>query len=203
MSTSPAQFQHVDARVQDSFTHYLTLFQNPDIISPSGLSIPGFLWKINYRIPLAELHNVSLSIAWFRMRWAILNINKCRSLDFHSDTFASLNEYQQYKDLDQEKKDEFDAFLTNFHINDPETYKSLMEKQRQTILKQYPEDMARRAAASTKVLFIRILYLLRSKGEIAVADAIWDSIRSGQWDTKRTLQSTGSYHSVADFPDEG
>jgi hypothetical protein len=202
MSTSPDRFQHIDARVLDSFTHYLTVSQHPEIISPRGLSVPGFLWKINHRIPLAEVHALGPPIAWFRMRWAILNITKCRSSDFDSDTFASLKEYQQYRDLDLEKRDEFDGFLTKFHNNDPETYKDSMEKQRQNLLKQNPEDITRRVAGSTKILFIRLLYLLRSKGEISVADAIWDSIRSGQWDMKRTLQSTGSYNSVADFPDE-
>ena len=51
--------------------------------------------------------------------------------------------------------------------------------------------------------FPRLLYMLRKRDEIEVADAIWQSIRADNWDVSVSTaenRARGCFNSVADFP---
>lgn len=71
------------------------------------------------------------------------------------------------------------------------------------ILKQWTPDMDRRLLGLVVYHLMRILYFLRDTGEVEVADAIWQSIRTDNWDIQKMLEANherGWFQSVADFP---
>jgi hypothetical protein len=199
MSISPELFKDIQARSLDSFAHYLLPTNITDRISSNGLTFNGYLWKINHKISMTDLHETMSPANWFQIRFTILSNHQLVKSGLTAATVEALRQTSHYNNLNEDMKSKFESFFTKILTSDPGGLNE-MEKQRQGFMKK-SLDADLQAIRITKFLLIEILYILKGKGEIAVADAIWDSVRSDKWEMRQTLVEMGCYNSVADFPE--
>ena len=198
MSMTPELFKDIHARSLDSFAHYELPTNIEYPITPNGLTLHGYLWKINRKIPMSELHAIMTPSNWYRMRFVILSNHRLIKSGFSSATVKALKKSNHYSNLDDSMRSKYELYFTRILANDPKSLDEV-EKQRQHFMKK-SLDADIEAINDTKSLLLNILYILKAKGEIAVADAIWDSVRGDKWEMRETLVGRGCYNTVADFP---
>ncbi|KAH6699997.1 hypothetical protein BKA61DRAFT_681989 [Leptodontidium sp. MPI-SDFR-AT-0119] len=106
-------------------------------------------------------------------------------------------------DLDEEQKFNLQAGAERTTEMNAEEYDMFSEKYRIHILEQVPEGLESIFFGETVSWLLRILYMLRKRNEIEVADAIWQSVRADNWDASLSItenRARGCFNSVAEFP---
>jgi hypothetical protein len=165
--------------------------------------ITGYLWRINKRISIPELHTGSNKLQWFRLQHSVNVFSELRSTQYCSQTWQQIRETRCFQDLDQVKQDEFDLIMSAGNGLPAEEYDKWASNLRQETLKRAPSDSDFNFKVMTSTFLIRLLYLLRDKDELEAADAIWQSIRKNNWFASLSVvsnQARGWFNSVADFP---
>lgn len=203
MTATPARLKYLDARLPNSFTHYSPLTWTVDIISDHGLWVPGYLWKVNQEIDLTELQTPRAKASWFQTRQSNFTFHALRIPSYTSQTWSRLLHSPVFNDLPEAKKEELRVVLEKGENIGSDEYDKWATDLRAHILKQMPENIEGHFRAATCVWLIRVLYTLRRKDELEVADAIWNSVRADNWNVELSLdvnKAKGTYNSVADFP---
>lgn len=203
MTTTPDKFHNLEARNINSLTHYFHHLFPSETISEKGLNVPGYLWKMDRRIHIPELNVGSNKVQWFQTRYSVFVYNILRSPFYCLETFKEIQKSNIFQDLDQEKQDEVTASMSKGDGLSPSEYEDWASDFRIKILKQHPGGYELKFQAIVSSYLVRILYLLREKNELEVADAIWQSIRKDNWEIRLTFeanQARGWFNSVADFP---
>lgn len=187
----------------NSLTHYFHHLFQSETISEKGLTISGYLWKVDRRIHIPELKVGLNKVQWFQNRFNVFVYNALRSPSYSSRTWKEIQRSTIFQDLNQDQYDEFAASINKADCLSPSKYEDWTSNLRIKILKQQPIGFERNFQAMVSFYLVRILYLLRNKNELEVADAIWQSIRKDNWEIRQTFeanQARGWFNSVTDFP---
>ncbi|KAH6715572.1 heterokaryon incompatibility protein-domain-containing protein [Leptodontidium sp. MPI-SDFR-AT-0119] len=204
----PKNLRYLDARFLNSFAYYLPSFSATERnLSSSGLSTLAYLWKVDRKIHLTEFKEESMKLAkitWFRTRHANFTIHVIRNPSYASQTLKRIfTESPVMDDLDEEQKINLQAGAGRASEMNAEEYEVFSEKYRIHILEQVPEGLESIFFGETVSWLLHILYMLRKRDEIEVADAIWQSVRADNWDVSLSItenRARGCFNSVAEFP---
>ncbi|KAL2068075.1 hypothetical protein VTL71DRAFT_16173 [Oculimacula yallundae] len=206
-------FRLLDARSLNPYAYYLPNISESTKVTTSGLLIPGYLWKVDQKIYLAEFAEERMKLAktaWFRTRHTNFTIHVLRSPSYTSESWKRIwTKSPVIHDLDVEQKAIIHAGLNRANEMTPEKYEAFLENYRLHILKQVPEGLEATFYSEMVTWLLRTLYMLRQQDELEVADAIWNSVRADIWDVSLNPiqnRAKGSFSLVADFPplnDEG
>ena len=187
MTTTPGYFQYLDARVLNSFAHYLPPFFELKPISEAELTVPGYLWKIDRQIYFSQMRTDVNAKAWFNSRQTVFSLNAFQNPSFTSETWRKIQETPFWDHQREDLKANFVSSLKQEEEMTAEKYEEWSAPFRENLLGQMPENLNSIFWLLVAKTFFRVLCFLRRQDEIEVANAIWQSVRKDNWDASLDL----------------
>ncbi|PVH81654.1 hypothetical protein DL98DRAFT_571010 [Cadophora sp. DSE1049] len=207
LRTTPNHLGRLEARFLNTFTYNLPSPSTNDNITSAGLSVPGYLWKVDRKIHFPEFLAEQMRPAkatWFRTRQTNLTVQMLRDPSNTSQTWGQqCTNSSVFDDLDDDLKESLAASANRAKNLTTEQYETFAALYRFSILAQVSDSFESTFFKDTVTWLLLILYMLRQRGEIDVADSIWHSVRADKWDVSLSSaenQRRGCFNSVADFP---
>ena len=204
---TPNDLSRLEARFLNTFTYYLPSTLTKDNITSAGMSTPGYLWKVDRKIHFPEFQGPGIKSAkakWFHKRQTNLTVQMLRDPSNTSQEWGQqCTKSSVFNDLDEEMKTSLKESTNRAKNLTGEQYETFAASYRISILAQVSDSLESTFFKDTVTWLLFILYILRQKGEIEVADAIWHSVRADRWDVSLSSaenRERGCFNSVADFP---
>ena len=204
---TPNDLSRLEARFLNTFTYYLPSTSTKDNITSAGMSTPGYLWKVDRKIHFPEFQGPDIKSAkakWFHKRQTNLTVQMLRDPSNTSQEWGQqCTKSSVFNDLDEEMKTSLKESTNRAKNLTGEQYETFAASYRISILAQVSDSLESTFFKDTVTWLLFILYILRQKGEIEVADAIWHSVRADRWDVSLSSaenRERGCFNSVADFP---
>ena len=204
---TPNDLGRLEARFPNTFAYYLPSASAKDNITSAGLSTPGYLWKVNRKIRFPEFEWEDMRLAkakWFQKCQINLTVQMLPDPSNTSQHWGrQCTKSSVFDDLDEETKTSLKETINRAKGLTGEQYETFVILYRFSILAQVSDSLESAFFKDIVTWILFILYLLRQRGEIEVADAIWHSVRADRWDISLSSadnRKRGCFNSVADFP---
>lgn len=182
---TPNDLGRLEARFLNTFTYYLPSTSAMDNVTSAGLSTPGYLWKVNRKIHFPEFQGEDMRLAeakWFQKRQTNLTVQMLRDPSNTSQHWGrQCTKSSVFDDLDDETKTSLKESINRAKGLTGKQYETFVTLYRFSILAQVSDSLESAFFKDTVTWVLFILDVLRQRGEIEVADAIWLSLRADRW----------------------